>query len=233
MNLNWQQSVGIDQSHLIDFKQFQQSNVLVHKDIITDLENLLLAAKSDNVVIEIVSCYRSFDRQLSIWNGKWQGHRPVTSRHGRPLNIAQMSDMEKYKAISLWSALPGFSRHHWGTDMDIFCRSAIQAGHKIELVPEEFSNKGVCHPLNNWLDNNLEQYNFFRPYQNYQRGVSEEPWHISHQPTSQQIMNNYPFEQCQDYLNQSDIKSRAFMSDMFEHYKTQYFLNICEYGQGK
>ena len=28
-------------------------------------------------------------------------------------------------AILLWSALPGASRHHWGTDFDVFDRAAV------------------------------------------------------------------------------------------------------------
>jgi LAS superfamily LD-carboxypeptidase LdcB len=232
MNLTWQQSIGITQDHLIDYQQLNDQtdnqNFLIHQSITSDLKQLLLAAKNDGVEISIVSSYRSFERQLDIWNDKWQGYRPVFSRHGRPLNITQMADMEKYKAISLWSALPGLSRHHWGTDLDIFSADAIKQGHKVELTPEEFALKGVCCKLNDWLDKNLSKYGFFRPYQNYQQGVSAEAWHISHRATSQEILSNFPFEQCLEHLNQSDIKSRLFICDIFEHYKTQYFLNICD-----
>ncbi len=228
MKLTWQQSIGISEEHLVEVQQ-QNKNFLINQAIESDLNQLLLAAKNDDVEISIISSYRSFDRQLSIWNEKWQGYGPVFSRHGRPLNIAQMSDMEKYKAISLWSALPGLSRHHWGTDLDIFSTEAIKQGHKVELIPDEFSTKGVCGELNNWLDKNLSKYGFFRPYLNYQQGVSAEAWHISHISTSDQILKNYPLEQCLDTINQSDIKSKAFISDIFDHYKTQYFLNICEH----
>jgi len=228
MSLTWQQSIGIAEEHLVDYEQQSKQNFLIHQAVESDLNQLLIAAKSDDIEISIISSYRSFERQLSIWNEKWQGYRQVFSRHGRPLNIAQMSDMEKYKAISLWSALPGLSRHHWGTDLDIFSASAISQGHKVELIPEEFSTKGVCSELNNWLEKNLSKYGFFRPYLNYQQGVSAEAWHISHISTSDQILKNYPFEQCLEMLNQSGIKSKPFICDKFEHYKTQYFLNICQ-----
>ena len=228
MNLTWQQSIGIDEQHLIDCEKQSNQNFLIHHAIESDLKQLLLAAKNDDIEILIISSYRSFERQLSIWNEKWQGYRPVFSRHGRPLNIAQMSDMEKYKAISLWSALPGLSRHHWGTDLDIFSAKAISQGHKVELIPDEFSTKGVCGELNNWLDKNLSKYGFFRPYLKYQQGISEEPWHISHIASSEIILKDYPFEQCLETLNQSDIKSRPFILDVFEHYCERYFLNICQ-----
>lgn len=224
MSLTWQQALGIEQGHLCKFDK----NFLIHTEIEQDLQKLLIAAKSDGVEITIISSFRSFNRQLSIWNDKWQGYRPVYSRYGRPLNIIQMSDMEKYKAISLWSALPGLSRHHWGTDLDIFASNAIEEGHKVELVPNEFFEKGVCARLNSWMENNLERYGFFRPYQKYRQGVSEEPWHISHRLTSKKILVDYPFEQCLKQLNLSDIKSKPFICDIFEHYQKQYFCNICE-----
>ncbi len=232
MNLSWQQSIGLEQQHLIecqhsDNHQPNSQKYRIAKSIQSDLSRLLLAARNDNVEISIVSSYRSFEQQLSIWNDKWRGYRPVFSRHGRPLNITQMSNMEKYKAISLWSALPGMSRHHWGTDLDIFSKKAIKEGHKVELIPDEFSPKGVCVELNHWLNRNLPKYGFFRPYLNYQQGVSAEAWHISHIKTSKQILSTFPFEQCLKTLNQSDIKSRIFISEHFENYKTQYFLNIC------
>ena len=227
MDLTWQQSIGIDQQHLVDFKTSISKSYLIHRSIKQDLQNLFLAARNDNMEMVIISSFRTFDRQLSIWNDKWQGYRPVYSRHGRPLNIEHMSEMEKFKAISLWSALPGLSRHHWGTDLDIFLSEPLKNEYKVKLVPQEFSETGVCCKLNHWLDTNLERFGFFRPYKTYQQGVSEEPWHISHRLTSQKILTTFPFEQCLEYLNQSKIKSKPFICDMFEHYQEQYFLNLC------
>jgi len=230
MELNWQQSIGIDQNHLIEFKISETANkpFLIHQSIKQDLLDLFSSAKNAGLEICIISSFRSFERQLAIWNNKWQGHRPVYSRHGRPLNVVQMSDMEKYKAISLWSALPGLSRHHWGTDLDIFLQNPIQKGHKAELVPQEFDPKGVCHSLKIWMDSNLGKFGFFRPYQSFRQGISEEPWHISHRLTSKNILENFPFEQCLKHLDRSEIQSKEFICNIFEHYQQKYFLNICE-----
>jgi len=238
MDLTWQQSIGIDQAHLVNFKivgdvdssveSASSPSFLVHQSIKKDLQNLFSAAKKDGLELTIISSYRSFERQLCIWNDKWQGHRPVYSRHGRPLNVAQMSDMEKYKAISLWSALPGLSRHHWGTDLDIFLEKPIHTGHKVELIPQEFAENGVCHRLKIWMDANLEKFGFFRPYQSYKQGISEEPWHISHRITSENILKNFHYGLCLKHLGKSEIKSKDFICDIFEHYQQKYFLNICE-----
>ena len=229
MNLNWQQAIGVEQDHLVNFELAPNKSTLINQQVTSSLSLLLERAKKAGVEISIVSSFRSFERQLLIWNDKWLGYRPVYSRHGRPLNISQMSNIEKYKAIALWSALPGMSRHHWGTDFDIFATQAIEQGHQVELTAEEFSNNGVCCELANWLEQELEKLGFFRPYKQYNKGVSEEPWHISHIETSQKIFDQFPFEQCKHYLANSEIKSRDFIGEQFEHYKQQYFANICSY----
>jgi LAS superfamily LD-carboxypeptidase LdcB len=224
--LTWQQACGIDESHLTEISQNGSQSRLANIQVIKDLNTLLDSAKQQGHEITIISSFRSFERQLAIWNDKWMGHRPVFSRHGRPLNIDNMSDIERYKAIALWSALPGLSRHHWGTDFDIFSAHALKQGYQVELTPEEFSEKGICCELEKWLSENLSQYGFFRPYKNYNQGVAEEPWHISHKLTSTQIFETFDYKACKTHLASSEIKAKDFILDKLEHYQTQYFENF-------
>jgi len=231
MQLSWQQAIGINTTHLSEFSDALGRTSLVHSEIIADLTRLCTHAKNDGVAIAIVSAHRSFDRQLAIWNDKWQGYRPVYSRHGRPLNTSHLSDIEKYKAISLWSALPGLSRHHWGTDLDIFAAEAIHSGYEVALTPEEFNPGGPCENLEQWLQQNLLEYGFFRPYREYRHGVSQEPWHISHLNTASKIFEQFDFERCRNYIKSSEIQSSDFIESQFEHYCKQYFANICEVTQ--
>jgi len=188
MTITWRQSIGLDTQHLSDFKyglesQKDDSQKLypqINSLIESDLANLFAQAKFDNVEIAIVSSFRNFDKQLTIWNDKWRGYRPVYSKQGRPLNIDKMSSIEKYKSIALWSALPGLSRHHWGTDLDVFSKDAIEQGYDVQLTEDEFSKTGICATLSKWLDDNLEKFGFFKPYNEFKGGVAVEPWHISH-----------------------------------------------------
>ena len=228
MSLTWQQAIGIETSHLVELNDSRHKNFYVHKDVIEPLKSLLAQAEKDGQAIQLVSGFRDFDRQLQIWNDKWQGFRPVYSRHGRPLNITSMSDIEKYKALSLWSAIPGLSRHHWGTDFDLFSAKSIDAGHKVELVPEEFGHGGPCAELEHWLQENLASFGFFRPYRDFRGGICEEPWHISHQSTSQAILDDFAYPEWQSYIKSSSIKSAGFIAEQLEHYKEKYFCNICE-----
>jgi len=142
-----------------------------------------------------------------------------------------MSDIEKYKAISLWSALPGLSRHHWGTDFDIFASKPIAESYQVQLIPAEFATNGPCSELNSWLNEYLADFGFFRPYHKYQQGVSVEPWHISHADSSKDIFHHFDKKACRDYLEASEIKSASFIKEQFEHYYQQYFCNICEVSQ--
>ena len=77
------------------------------------------AAAADGIDLVAFSSFRDFDRQLAIWNGKFRGERPMQDRAGRRSTPGALSPAERVAAILWWSALPGASRHHWGTDFDV------------------------------------------------------------------------------------------------------------------
>jgi hypothetical protein len=85
----------------------------------------------------------------------------------------------------LWSALPGASRHHWGTDLDLVDRKACEAGHQIKLTREEFATGGPLAHLDLWLEANAPRFGFFRPFQGVRSGVQPEPWHFSFAPIAE------------------------------------------------
>jgi LAS superfamily LD-carboxypeptidase LdcB len=226
MQLNWRQQIGLDSDHLVTVDKGFGSECQVHMNVAEPLQALMDAAKNDGVAIAIVSSYRDFATQLKIWNEKWMGHRPIVSRHGRLLNTAALSEIEKYKAISLFSALPGLSRHHWGTDLDIFAVDPIMRGYKVQLTPGEFAQDGPCAELACWLSENLNQFDFYRPYDRYRGGVAEEPWHISYRPLAQDILAQFDFDAHREFLAQSDIQAKAFILEKLPHYRQHYFLNV-------
>ena len=92
--------------------------------------------------LRICSSFRSFERQLAIWNNKASGLRPVLDDSGAEININQLGEWQQAQAILRWSALPGASRHHWGTDFDIYDASAIDSDYRIQLTPEEVEGEG-------------------------------------------------------------------------------------------
>ena len=137
------------------------------------------AAAQDNVDMQIVSSYRGFDRQLQIWQNKWIGKATLLDADENKLDTSSLSDQQKILAILTWSALPGASRHHWGTDLDVYDKNSVEhAQHDFQLVCSEY-DQGPCSKLNHWLTEHAIKFGFDRPYAQYKGGIAREPWHLS------------------------------------------------------
>ena len=137
--------------------------------------------------LSVASSFRSYERQLAIFNGKWRGERPVLDDFDRELIRQDYSEEQWLHRILRFSALPGTSRHHWGTDIDIFDPTRIPVGESLQLIPSEYGNGGIFEDLTQWLDERIaadDCEGFFRPYDRDRGGVSEEPWHLSYEPVA-------------------------------------------------
>lgn len=140
--------------------------------------------------LRVASGYRSFDRQLAIFNGKARGERPVFDDAGRPLALAGLSMEERLAAILRFSALPGASRHHWGTDIDVYDAAAVEGDYRVALSAAEVAPGGVFDPLHRWLDERLGSgagHGFYRPYDRDRGGVAPERWHLSYLPLARHL----------------------------------------------
>ena len=99
-------------------------------------------------------------------------------------SVRALDEPAAVEAILLWSALPGASRHHWGTDVDVVDRSACPPGYRPQLMTAEFAPRGIFAKLDGWLAANMGHFGFFRPYTRDRGGVLPEPWHLSYAPVS-------------------------------------------------
>ncbi|MEK9207188.1 MAG: M15 family metallopeptidase, partial [Patescibacteria group bacterium] len=135
-------------------------------------DSMKAAALTDGFTINEVSGYRSFNRQLEIWNDKF------TSFSG--------TDQEKVTKTAEFSAVPGMSRHHWGTEIDI------------NSVDSSYWQNNVA--LHDWLVSNAPNYGFCQPYDQYKGVVKTEQWHWSYKPISKQLTQQYL-----DTINSQDI----------------------------
>jgi LAS superfamily LD-carboxypeptidase LdcB len=132
-------------------------------------------AKNSGVNLKIISATRSFYHQKSIWEAKWTGKRKV----GGIRNITRTIKNHKHRAVKIleYSSMPGSSRHHWGTDIDL----------------NAFNNKyfasGQGKKTYDWLVKNAPRYGFCQPYtakgERRASGYNEEKWNWSFQPLSQ------------------------------------------------
>lgn len=179
--LNAEQLTGRVRSHVLDAPEF---GCILHPEATTAFRGLRAAAAKSDIDLVAVSTFRSFEHQLTIWNDKFHGRRPLLDPEGRALERAALTEAELVRAILLWSALPGASRHHWGTEIDLIDRAALPSGQRPQLIPSEYSAGGVFERLGAWLPQHCGDYGFFLPYDRDRGGVRPEPWHVSFAPVS-------------------------------------------------
>jgi LAS superfamily LD-carboxypeptidase LdcB len=173
---------GQVRTHIADVPDPQ---CFLHAHVVAPFLSLRRAALADGFDPVPQSSFRDFSRQLTIWNGKFSGARPTVDASGLPLDVRDLTPRERIDAIMLWSALPGASRHHWGTDVDLIDRRAVAPGYRVQLTPEEFAPGGPFAALADWLEANAARFGFFRPFRGELSGVRPEPWHFSFAPVAE------------------------------------------------
>ncbi len=176
---------GQTEGHLCSRPDTERLEARVHAQVVAPFVRLRAEAAEVGFDLRIVSGFRSFERQRSIWNRKATGELAILDSGGEPLAIEDMSEHEVAYAILRWSALPGASRHHWGTDIDVYDENARPPKYEIELIPSEVENGGMFVPLHLWIDERIESstsQGFFRPYDADHQGVAPERWHLSYAP---------------------------------------------------
>ena len=216
------QLFGVDDS-LIDRHSL---DVPVHRDIIEPFKLLQSQAKVAGFDLAIASGYRDFNRQLIIWNEKVAGLRTVYDNNDQPIDMSLLSAWQQVQAILRWSALPGTSRHHWGTDIDVYDRAALGVGDKLQLSKAEVSEGGPFWPFRQWLDQSLQspQSGFFRPYYQDSNGVAPERWHLSYGPVALSYQATVSENTVRIFLTD---KSIALKSTIMENLHEIYNRFIC------
>lgn len=181
VQLSAAQLTGREQSHLVELSCGHRLQPVVASAFAALQADALHAGFE----LAIASSFRSYSRQLAIWNGKASGQRGIHDDAGHPVVIDQLAPEEQLRAILRYSALPGSSRHHWGTDLDVYDAGAIGSDYQLELSPSEVAPGGIFDPLHCWLDRRMaagESRGFYRPYGADRGGVAPERWHLSYAP---------------------------------------------------
>ncbi len=219
---------GKDESDMVVIEA--NSRIKLHENVVPVLEKLRKAAAKEGFDPLVVSGFRGFDHQLRIWNEKATGKRPVRDDKNELLGIdprPSPASMEKrFFAMLRWSAFPGLSRHHWGSDFDIVDKKAMPEGYQVQLVPEEVEGAGIFAPFHDWLDEHLEEFRLFRPYRTDKGGVSPERWHLSYEPLSSRCLNDFSEELLRKTLANRDIEMRDLALRNLDVLWNRYFQNI-------
>lgn len=172
----------------IDLQYASRSGMYLHKEAYDSFKKMYEAARQDDVKLTIKSAARNFDHQKRIWEAKWDGRRLVEG--GQNLSETTQPNKERALIILKYSSMPGSSRHHWGTDIDInaFENSYFESGQGLK----EYT----------WLMKNAPDYGFCQTYTakdiHRPNGYYEEKWHWSYLPVAlpltQFIQNNFSNE---------------------------------------
>lgn len=160
--------------------RFYSTSVPLLPEVGKAFEKMQKAARNAGIELEIVSAYRSYAQQQSIWNRKYIAN----AKKG-------LQPEENIKKIIEYSTLPGTSRHHWGTDVDLIDGSKQRNGDV--LLTEKFHGDGPYVSLRKWMDKNASKFGFFRPYTQDpdRKGFYYEPWHYSYAPLAIPMLKAY------------------------------------------
>lgn len=198
----------------------------MHKAALPAFLKLQQKAKLDGFDLSLVSSFRSFDRQLAIWNRKYTGEATVLDINEKPVNLKILGELDKIQAIMLFSALPGASRHHWGTDIDVYAPSLIPQGQSLQLEAWEYQEGGPMHPLSIWLDENAKSCGFFHPYDCYRGGVSKEPWHLSFAPVASEFQAALSKELIEEAIETATIEGKDAIIANLSHLYSTFITNV-------
>ena len=150
---------------------------LLHYDTYGAFERMHAAARAEGVTLLMVSATRNFDRQKQIWEAKWNGRRLLEGKE--KANEVYPDAADRARAILRYSSMPGTSRHHWGTDIDL---NALNNG---------YFEAGEGKRVYDWLTANAARYGFCQPYTekgpDRLTGYEEERWHWSYLPLATQL----------------------------------------------
>jgi LAS superfamily LD-carboxypeptidase LdcB len=219
LTLNSLEATGRTATHV---REVADPKCVLHVGAAESLLAMRDAARTAGIDLRIVSSFRDFNHQVAIWTAKFKGERPVLDATGAPINATKLYESELIDAILVWSALPGASRHHWGSEIDVIDAAAVPAGLRPQLTPAEFDPGGCFAAFRGWLDSNMGRFGFFRPYATWRGGVRPEPWHLSYAPVAVGALQVLSLEVLREAIAQADMPGQqavlARLPELYERY---------------
>ncbi len=188
----------------------------LRKDAFDSFMKMKVKAAESGIKIKVVSSYRNYAHQNRIWERKY---KKFTSE--------SLSPIEAILKIVEYSTIPGTSRHHWGTDLDIVDGAVTQP--KSLLVAEHFHNEGPFCKLKEWLDEHSESFDFLLVYTDNgnRNGFKYEPWHLSYKPLSLDYLREYKELDTFKMLQEEKLLgSEYFTDDFIKSYISNNILDI-------
>jgi D-alanyl-D-alanine carboxypeptidase len=165
-----------------------RENIFVLKKVAIAFTEMQAAAKADGTTLKVLSGTRNFSEQKRIWERKWNGQKLVEDQN---LSETIKDPVLRAKKIMEYSSMPGTSRHHWGTDIDI------------NSLTSSYFTTGKGKTEYEWLLKNAVNFGFCQTYTDKasgRTGYNEEEWHWTYFPISSSLSSGYSAD-----INYADI----------------------------
>jgi len=175
------------------------------------------AAYSSGIDLKVVSSFRSFQSQQRIFERKY-------------IKYTDEQNLSPFKAIDKiieYSTIPGTSRHHWGTDIDLI--DGYRAIDGDVLVPEKFEEGGPYNDFLTWMTENSNSFGYHLVYTKSakRRGFKYEPWHYSYAPISKPMLECFRGENIVQLLQKEQFEgSSHFTIGFLKNYIQNNVLDI-------
>jgi LAS superfamily LD-carboxypeptidase LdcB len=157
---------------LIDARFTDKKGIYLRSEPYDSLKRMIASAKTEGINLTVISATRNFDYQKGIWQRKWSGDKFKTYQ-----------GCERAKQIMKYSSMPGTSRHHWGTDIDL------------NSVDPAYFNSGQGRKIYEWLVIHAPAFGFYQTYTaksgTGRTGFEEEKWHWSFIPLAETYLKEY------------------------------------------
>jgi LAS superfamily LD-carboxypeptidase LdcB len=148
---------------------YASKELYLNEKVATAFIALYTKAKADGVELKIISGTRNFKEQKIIWERKWEKYK-------------SLEPMERALKILEFSAMPGSSRHHWGTDIDI------------NSLNNSYFHSGKGRKAYQWLKTHANTFGFYQVYttkDHSRTGYNTEEWHWSYLPLASKYLDFY------------------------------------------
>lgn len=197
--INTEILIGMDDSRIVS------DTILLEKETYSAFIKMKDAAEKDGIIIKLVSGFRDFYRQQMIWNNKYRKFTNEFSLDG-PTAI---------KEIIRFSTIPGTSRHHWGTEIDIIDKNF--ENEKDLLISKKYEEGGIFNSLKKWMDKNSKRFGFYIVYDDDSNrpGFEYEPWHYTYKPISDLYQREFLKLNLKSIISKTKVEGKEFINDEF------------------
>lgn len=190
--------------------------IKLQQEVFKQFKKMQKEALKSDIKIQIVSGYRSYQSQLQIWNKKYD-----------KFTLEGFTPKQAVNKIIEYTTIPGTSRHHWGTEIDIIDTN-VKMPSKL-LLEANYSKNGSYYKLKKWMDKNAQQFGFYLVYDNdfNRKGFKYEPWHYSYKKLAKPMLQQFIKLNILQTVRNYNLKGNQLFTNKFvDNYVDKNILDI-------